>query len=207
MCIPLVGKRIENTCIDNDHADTTLSTEALTKDLIHSLGHIAAPAVPHPHEGRQWTWTLDGECVEVRCQPQQIFGLVIAKPVHQVVKLVLSSHTGKYRGKSPFRFAVVPRRSARAADMLAAQPTTLGEPYSRHLGGKLRELRFTLDGSAVRITYWLTPDRRIVLLTVFRKTRQGQTTEVERAHQAQKMCQTDHGPAEHSYNRIKEDRP
>jgi hypothetical protein len=68
-------------------------------------------------------------------------------------------------------------------------------------------LRFILDGSAVRITYWLTPDRRIVLLTVFRKTRQRQTTEVERAHQALKQRQADHGPAEHSYDRIKEDRP
>ncbi|MEV0734600.1 hypothetical protein AB0I51_01245 [Streptomyces sp. NPDC050549] len=29
----------------------------------------------------------------------------------------------------------------RAADLPASQPTTLGEPYSRHLGGKVRELR------------------------------------------------------------------
>lgn len=91
--------------------------------------------------------------------------------------------------------------------MLAAQPTTLGEPYSRHLGGKLRELRFTLDGNAVRITYWLTPDRRIVLLTVFRKTRQHETAEIGRAQQAQKVCEADHSPAEHLYDRIKEDRP
>lgn len=95
----------------------------------------------------------------------------------------------------------------RAADMLTAQPTTLGEPYSRHLGGKLRELRFTLAGNAVRITYWLTSDRRIVLLTVFRKTRQHETAEIGRAHQTQKMCEADHSPAEHFYDRIKEDRP
>ncbi|MFJ9455162.1 type II toxin-antitoxin system RelE/ParE family toxin [Kitasatospora sp. NPDC101447] len=96
-------------------------------------------------------------------------------------------------------------KAERAADMLAAHPTTLGEPYTRHLGGKLRELRFTMDGNAVRITYWLTPERRIVLLTVFRKTRQRETAEVERAHQAQKACEADHGPAEHSYDRIKEE--
>nr|WP_093898819.1 type II toxin-antitoxin system RelE/ParE family toxin [Streptomyces sp. Ncost-T10-10d] len=98
-------------------------------------------------------------------------------------------------------------KAERAADMLAAQPTTLGEPYSRHLGGKVRELRFTMDGSAVRITYWLAPDRHIVLLTVFRKTRQRETAEVERAQQAQKSCEADHGPAEHSYDRIKEENP
>jgi len=93
----------------------------------------------------------------------------------------------------------------RAADMLAVRPTTLGEPYSRHLGGKVRELRFTMDGSAVRITYWLAPDRRIVLLTVFRKTRQRETAEVERACQAQKECEAGHGPAEHTYDRTMEE--
>ncbi|MFE7039475.1 type II toxin-antitoxin system RelE/ParE family toxin [Streptomyces atratus] len=62
-------------------------------------------------------------------------------------------------------------KAERAADMLAAQPTTLGEPYSRHLGGKVRELRFTMDGNAVRITYWLAPDRHIVLLTVYGRQR------------------------------------
>ncbi|WP_228718245.1 type II toxin-antitoxin system RelE/ParE family toxin [Kitasatospora acidiphila] len=92
-------------------------------------------------------------------------------------------------------------RVERAADMLAARPTTLGEPYSRHLGGKLRELRFTLDGSAVRITYRLASDRRIVLLTVFRKTRQREAAELDRAQLAQKLCVAQHGAAEHTYRR------
>ncbi|ARF73081.1 addiction module toxin RelE [Kitasatospora albolonga] len=98
-------------------------------------------------------------------------------------------------------------RTERAVDMLLAQPTALGEPYARHLGGKVRELRFTMDGNAVRITNWLAPDRRIVLLTVFRKTRQREDSEVERARQAQKMCEADHGPAEHSYDRKREETP
>ncbi|MDG9692744.1 type II toxin-antitoxin system RelE/ParE family toxin [Streptomyces sp. DH17] len=72
---------------------------------------------------------------------------------------------------------------------------TLGEPYSRHLGGKLRELRFELDGEAVRIPYWLAPGQRIVLLTVFRKTRMREAAEVERAHQAQKVCEAEHARA------------
>ncbi|MCC3773962.1 type II toxin-antitoxin system RelE/ParE family toxin [Streptomyces sp. UNOB3_S3] len=94
-------------------------------------------------------------------------------------------------------------KAERAADMLMAAPTTLGEPYARHLGDGVRELRFTMDGNAVRITYWLAPDRRIVLLTVFRKTRQREAAEVERARLAQKVCQADHGPAEHTYERIR----
>ncbi|MGK4578438.1 type II toxin-antitoxin system RelE/ParE family toxin [Kitasatospora sp. HPMI-4] len=83
----------------------------------------------------------------------------------------------------------------RAADILAEQPTTLGEPLSRHLGGQVRELRVNLRGTAMRITYWLAPGRRIVLLTVFRKTRMRETGEVERAQLAQKACEAGHAPA------------
>ncbi|MFJ1585493.1 type II toxin-antitoxin system RelE/ParE family toxin [Streptomyces sp. NPDC088197] len=91
------------------------------------------------------------------------------------------------------------------ADRNRTGSATLGEPYSRHLGGKVRELRFVMDGNAVRVTYWLAPGRRIVLLTVFRKTRQREDAEVERAQQAQKVCEADHGPARHSYDRVKEE--
>lgn len=56
------------------------------------------------------------------------------------------------------------------ADLLADNAETLGEPYSRHLGGKVRELRFHLQRQQVRITYWLAPGRRVILLTAFNKT-------------------------------------
>ncbi|MER7997907.1 DNA-binding protein [Streptomyces sp. NPDC095613] len=45
-----------------------------------------------------------------------------------------------------------------------------------------------------------------MLLTVFRKSRQRETVEVERAQQAQKVCETEHDPAEHTYDRIEEER-
>ncbi|MET8055730.1 type II toxin-antitoxin system RelE/ParE family toxin [Streptomyces microflavus] len=80
-------------------------------------------------------------------------------------------------------------------DRLAEYATTLGEPYSRHLGGKLRELRFDLGDHAQRITYWLAPDRCVVLLTVFRKTRMREKAEVERALAAQEACESSHEPA------------
>ncbi len=73
----------------------------------------------------------------------------IEPEVRQWLELLSDQHYGK---------------AERAADMLAAQPTTLGEPYSRYLGGKVRELRFMMEGNAVRTTYWLAPERRIVLL-------------------------------------------
>ncbi|RBM22406.1 hypothetical protein DEH69_04320 [Streptomyces sp. PT12] len=69
----------------------------------------------------------------------------------------------------------------------------------------MRELRFALDGSAVRLTYWLAPQRRIVFLTVFRKTKMREMTEVERARQAQKVCEAEHVAATHTYDRASEE--
>ena len=60
----------------------------------------------------------------------------------------------------------------------------LGEPHSRQLRGRLRELRFHVERRQHRITYCFTAERRIVLLTVFRKTRRRETLEVERAMRA-----------------------
>ncbi|MGC0419311.1 type II toxin-antitoxin system RelE/ParE family toxin [Embleya sp. AB8] len=73
-------------------------------------------------------------------------------------------------------------------DLVAAQGPLLGEPYTRQLDGKLRELRFHLDGDAFRVTYWIASGRRIILLTVFRKTRMVETREVERARRALQRC-------------------
>jgi hypothetical protein len=56
-------------------------------------------------------------------------------------------------------------------DRLADQGPLLDEPHTRQLDGKLRELRFYLDGRATRVTYWIATGRRVILLTVFSKTR------------------------------------
>src|SRR5271165_4070933 len=53
--------------------------------------------------------------------------------------------------------------------LLAEQAENLGEPYTRHLGGKVRELRFHLLAQQTRVNYWPAPERRIILLTVFRQ--------------------------------------
>jgi hypothetical protein len=78
---------------------------------------------------------------------------------------------------------------------LAERAEGLGEPYARHLGGKVRELRFHLLRQQTRVTYWLAPGRRVILLTVFHKTRSAQSSEVARALYAQKVCETEHGLA------------
>jgi hypothetical protein len=82
-------------------------------------------------------------------------------------------------------------RAAFYVDLLAEQGPLLGEPHTRQLDGKLRELRFYLDSDAVRITYWIASDRRIVLLTVFTKTRMREHREVERARRALARCVAD----------------
>ena len=40
----------------------------------------------------------------------------------------------------------------------------------------------------------------MILLTVFRKTRSAETAEVARALQAQKICETGHGPAHEAFD-------
>lgn len=84
-------------------------------------------------------------------------------------------------------------------DMLADRGPLLGEPHTRQLDGKLRELRFHLDGEAVRVTYWIASGRRIVLLTRFHKTRMRERREVRRAHTAMRRCVAEgHTVDEHS---------
>ena len=87
------------------------------------------------------------------------------------------------------------------ADLLADHAERLGEPYSRHLGGKVRELRFHLQRQQVRITYWLAPGRRVILQTVFYKTQRSEVGEVERALMVQKECEAGHGHADDVYER------
>lgn len=85
--------------------------------------------------------------------------------------------------------------------LLAGHAADLGEPYTRHLGGKVRELRFHLLAQQTRVTYWLAPGRRLILLTVFRKTRNAEAAEMARALQAQKICEAEHGPAHDTIDR------
>lgn len=73
-------------------------------------------------------------------------------------------------------------------DLLADEGPLLGEPYARQLDGKLRELRFYLDRHPVRITYWIASGRRIILLTVFYKTRMRESREIGRARRAMAHC-------------------
>lgn len=73
-------------------------------------------------------------------------------------------------------------------DLLADRGVHLGEPYTRHLRGKLRELRFYVGRQRYRITYYVVAGRRIILLTVFHKTKQRERAEIDRAERAMERC-------------------
>jgi hypothetical protein len=72
---------------------------------------------------------------------------------------------------------------------------------ARSRGGKVRQLRLHLLAQQTRVTYWLAPGRRVILRTVFRKTRSAESGEVARALDAQKICQSEHEPAHDIFDR------
>jgi hypothetical protein len=74
-------------------------------------------------------------------------------------------------------------------DLLARHGPRLGWPQVRQVDAKLRKLRLHLDGRAVRIIYWIAPANRIVLLTVFMKSRRRDQREIGRARNALKQVQ------------------
>jgi transcriptional regulator with XRE-family HTH domain len=59
---------------------------------------------------------------------------------------------------------------------------------------------FHLLRQQTRVTYWPAPGRRVILLTVFRKTRGAETAEVARALRAQGICQSGHSRAHEIFN-------
>ena len=73
-------------------------------------------------------------------------------------------------------------------DRLAEMGPLLDEPHTKQLDGKLRELRFYLGGRSTRISYWIASGRRIILLTVFVKTRRQEREEINRARRAMQRC-------------------
>ncbi len=76
-------------------------------------------------------------------------------------------------------------------DLLEERGALLGEPYTRQLDGKLRELRFYCGGQRAGSPTGSRPGRRIIMLTVFTKTKMRETGEIERAGQAMARCQAE----------------
>lgn len=80
-------------------------------------------------------------------------------------------------------------------DLLEVKGVLLDEPYTRQLRGKLRELRFYVGREQMRVSYFIAPGRRIILLTVFNKKRPNERREVARAERAMRKCSAEgHAP-------------
>jgi hypothetical protein len=77
----------------------------------------------------------------------------------------------------------------RALDRLAEHGPALRMPHAKPLGSGLHELRFTCEGTARRVTYYIDVQRKIITLTTFRKQRQNERREVARARQALRASQ------------------
>jgi hypothetical protein len=72
----------------------------------------------------------------------------------------------------------------RVFDLLTVEGPMLGMPLSKQLGDGLRELRFSCEGVQRRVTFYLRPEHNAITLTTFRKQRQNERSEVERARKA-----------------------
>lgn len=79
-------------------------------------------------------------------------------------------------------------RTVVVIDRLVTLGSSARMPLSRSLGDGLFELRFTLGSTARRITYRFTKDGRIILLTTFRKQRNNERNEINRARKAAEDC-------------------
>ncbi len=75
----------------------------------------------------------------------------------------------------------------RAFDRLADLGSALRMPHARPLGDGLFEVRFTCEGTARRVTYYIDTQRNVIMLTTFRKQRQNEQREVSRARRAMQV--------------------
>jgi hypothetical protein len=81
-------------------------------------------------------------------------------------------------------------------DRLADQGTLLGEPHTRGESAIPEACREVGGREDRRISYFIAPGRRIVLLTVFRKTKPRETAQIDRAQAAMKRCVAERHTAE-----------
>lgn len=69
--------------------------------------------------------------------------------------------------------------------LLAEKGNQLRMPHSKALGSGLYELRFDANRVSHRITYVFEPVAKVITLTAFRKQRQNERQEIERARRVQ----------------------
>jgi hypothetical protein len=85
--------------------------------------------------------------------------------------------------------------------LLAEHAGDLGEPCTRHLGGKVRELRFHLLGEQIRVTYWLVPATAGDLIDGVPQDPQCRGRRSDQGKASAKICETSHGIAHQVFDR------
>jgi len=88
-------------------------------------------------------------------------------------------------------YATLKSKDKAMADRAFDQPADLGSalrmPHARPLGDGRFEVRFTCEGTARRVTYYIDTQRNVIMLTTFRKQRQNEQREVSRARRAMQV--------------------
>ena len=103
--IPAIGQGIQDVGVNDDHEVSRLPAEALSKQLIGSLGHIGPAAITDPDERRQEArspvaWKLADEWLK---QPEGARRLLLAEPGDKLLQLLLGCHMFSLRGSVGYR--------------------------------------------------------------------------------------------------------
>jgi hypothetical protein len=98
------GQRIQDVGVNGDHEVSRLPAEALSKQLIGSLGHIGPAAVTDPNERRQdarslAVWDFADKWFK---QPQGTRSLLLAEAGDKLLQLLLGRHMFSLRGSTEY---------------------------------------------------------------------------------------------------------
>jgi hypothetical protein len=102
--VPAIGQRIQDVGVNDDHEVSRLPAEALSKQLIGSLGHIGPAAVTDPDERRQGARSpavreFAGKWLK---QPQSTRSLLLAEAGDELLQLLLGRHMFSLRRSTEY---------------------------------------------------------------------------------------------------------
>jgi hypothetical protein len=102
--IPAVGQGIQDVGVNDDHEVSRLPAEALSEQLVGSLGYIGPAAVTDPDDRRQRAGVpaireLAGQRLK---QPQGARRLLLAEPGDKLLQLLLGGHKSSLRGAAEY---------------------------------------------------------------------------------------------------------
>jgi hypothetical protein len=102
--VPAIGQSVQDVGVNDDHEVSRLPAEALSKQLIGSLGYIGPAVVTDPHERRQRARVpairnFAGKRLK---QPQGARCLLLAETGDKLLQLLLGCHKSSLRGSAEY---------------------------------------------------------------------------------------------------------